>query len=94
MDYENIVTPSDKPALLETGKLNKTYSDKAGTTVRLTNFLPKRVPDKESFHRQLAARFVFADPKFNIIVEDTRNPAENPRSRSNQLPFQLMRIRK
>lgn len=78
MDYDRIVSPSDEPVPLDTGNLDRTYATKRGTTIRLKAFLPKRVPDEETFHRQLATRFVFARPDFRIVVEDTRYPAIYP----------------
>lgn len=78
MDYDKIVTADDSPAVLNAGEFDNTYFENCGTTIRLTNFLPKRVPDSETIHRQLAARFVFADPKFRIEIQDTRNPELNP----------------
>lgn len=79
MDYDKIVTADDAPAKLDAGEFDNTYFEKRGTTVRLSNFLPKRVPDSETIHRQLATRFVFADPNFKIVIEDTRNPELNPK---------------
>ena len=75
MDYDRILSPSDEPVDLVAGELDRTYLPKRGTTIRLKSFAPKRVPDEETFHRQLATRFVFARPDFEIIVEDTRDPA-------------------
>jgi hypothetical protein len=51
---------------------------KRGTIIRMRSFLPKRIPDAETFHRQLATRFVLAEKDFKIIVEDTRDPMANP----------------
>ncbi len=85
MDYERILTEEDGPVEMEKGKEDRTYRAKTGTIVRLLNFLPKRVPDKETFHRQLASRFGLKQDAFKIVVEDTRNPNENP-------PFEIGRF--
>lgn len=78
MDYSRILEDTDDRARFDAGLLDRTFRNTTGTTIRLSNFLPKRVPDAETFHRQLAARFIVARPDFNIIVEDTRDPATNP----------------
>lgn len=85
MDFEKILSDTDEPIALETGPEDQTFCPSSGTTIRLSRFLPKRVPDAEVFHRQLAARFAFAQPDFRIVVEDTRNPAENPPTPVRQL---------
>ncbi len=78
MDFEKILSDTDEPIALETGPEDQTFRPTPGTTIRLSRFLTKRVPDAEVFHRQLAARFAFAQPDFRIVVEDTRDPDENP----------------
>lgn len=78
MDFDRILSDTDEPVELDRGPEDRTYRGNRGTTIRLSNFQPKRVPDSETFHRQLAARFIFANPDFSILVEDTRNPDENP----------------
>ncbi len=81
MDYEEIVADDDKPIPLKVGDRDRQYHTKAGTTVRLRYFHSKRVPDSEVLHRQLAARFMLANPDFTVIIEDTRNPTSNPPAR-------------
>lgn len=71
MDYDKILGDSDAPVLLETGSLDNTFRQKTGTTVRLTSFLGKRVPDQETFLRQLARRFA-PTKSFRITVVDTK----------------------
>ena len=54
------------------------YQPESGTVVRLTQFLPKRVPSIKDFNRQLGIRFAFVDPGFHIHIKDTRpDPAED-----------------
>jgi hypothetical protein len=78
LDYDKILTDSDSAVELDRGALDRTFQAKHGTTIRLSTFLVRRVPDPITFHRQLASRFIFAQPDFKIVVEDTRNPEENP----------------
>jgi hypothetical protein len=72
IDYDKILTDDDGPVPLEAGALDNTYQPKRGTTIRLTNFQPKRVPPLDTFRRQVARRFAFADEEFEIRVSDTR----------------------
>lgn len=51
------------------------WEQKAGTTIRLTNFFPRRVPDRETLHRQLSYRFLPL-PDFQVHIHD--NKAEFP----------------
>jgi hypothetical protein len=62
---------------LEAGELDGTYRGQPGTTVRLSSFLPKRVPDYETFKRQLERRFALAAEDFSITVHDTRGQQED-----------------
>jgi hypothetical protein len=78
MDYDEIVADTDEPIELEKGDKDGTYQDESGTTVRLKKFRRKRVPDKDTFHRQLASRFVFAETDFEITVEDIREDEPHP----------------
>lgn len=57
---------------LQAGEHDGTYRADSGTTVRLSSFLPKRVPDTETFKRQLERRFAVADEDFAITVHDSR----------------------
>ncbi|WP_336194729.1 ATP-binding protein [Pseudomonas aeruginosa] len=73
MDFDKIVTDDDEAVPLEVGDDDRTWSKKSGTRVRLTAFLAKRVPDVETFLRQLAVRFTFAKPDFKILILDATN---------------------
>jgi hypothetical protein len=76
--FEELLKDEETAVPIQAGDLDGTYQKKSGTTVRLSNFFPKRVPDTDTFHRQLATRFVFARPDFAIVVEDMRDPESNP----------------
>lgn len=72
LDFDQIVKDTDEPVPLRQGAQDETYIEKRGTTIRLTMFLPKRVPTADVFHRQIATRFALAAPDFTIKVGDTR----------------------
>lgn len=80
LDYDKIMAMDSgvQKVQLETGNLDRTFDEKSGTKIKLSDFQHKVVPKAETFYRQLAARFVFAEPDFEIRVEDTRldNPEE------------------
>src|SRR6202011_1879406 len=77
MDFDKIVTDDDTSVPLEVGDQDRTWSPKSGTRIRLTNFLSKRVPDEETFFRQLAVRFTFAPTDFKILVVVTKANANS-----------------
>lgn len=78
LNYDEILAPTDEPVRLKAGALDGTYLPDHGTKIRLKRFTPKKVPDEETFHRQLATRFAVAKPDFELIVEDTRDPVAHP----------------
>jgi hypothetical protein len=79
MDFDKIIgEDSDIPAQLDKGAFDGTYQPDSGTKVILTGFLPKRVPSAEVFMRQLERRFALAATDFDVIVRDSRRPAEPP----------------
>ena len=57
---------------LKAGDQDGAYHPSRGTTIRLSAFLAKRVPDKETFKRQLERRFALADSRFDVAVHDQR----------------------
>jgi hypothetical protein len=82
MDFDNIMSEdTDEPVPLDVGSLDGTYQPNRGTTIRLRDFHPKRVPDAKVFLRQMARRFAYADANFKVVIKDTRDknpPAEMP----------------
>ena len=57
MNYDKILKDDDRPVEMDKGELDRSYQAEPGTIVRLIGFLPKRVPDKATFQRQMARRF-------------------------------------
>lgn len=78
MDFDKIVTDDDEAVPLEVGCDDRGWSKRTGTRIRLTSFLAKRVPDEETFLRQLAVRFTFAKPDFQIMILDTATTGAKP----------------
>jgi hypothetical protein len=72
LDFDRIVRDTDEEVDIESGPLDRSYDERPGTTVTLSQFLPKRVPATDVFIRQVARRFALAQSDFKIIVEDTR----------------------
>lgn len=71
LNYDDIKQETDEPYEPKTGKYDRTYSKQRGTTVTLKDFLYRRTPDVETFHRQIARRFGLQLPDFQIEVVDT-----------------------
>jgi Histidine kinase-, DNA gyrase B-, and HSP90-like ATPase len=78
MDFDKIVTDADDSVPLDVGSDDRTWSKKSGTRIRLTSFLAKRVPELETFLRQLSVRFTFARPDFKILIVDAADGAAKP----------------
>lgn len=89
MDFGKIVREDDVAVPLEVGEEDRKWSNESGTRIRLTSFLAKRVPDMETFLRQLAVRFTFAKPDFKIHVIDTTDIKGTPVS-VNRLDIPLL----
>jgi hypothetical protein len=88
LEYDRIMAAGKKSAAnggdaesdrvpLQVGEHDGTYREKPGTTVRLSSFQPKRVPDHDTFKRQLERRFALADEDFAITVHDARHESED-----------------
>lgn len=72
LDFETIVEDTDAPVELDAGEHDRTFRDEHGTEVRLRMFLPKRVPARDVFVRQVARRFALTADDFDIKVWDSR----------------------
>ncbi len=71
MEYEKIAEESDEAYEPAVGSLDGTFRQTTGTSVRLSEFAHRRIPDAETFHRQLARRFGLQDAHWRIEVDDT-----------------------
>lgn len=72
LDFDKIVQDTDEPVPLDVGDKDGTYQSQSGTTITLTSFLSKRVPDSTTFKRQISTRFALAADDFTIHLRDTR----------------------
>lgn len=92
LDYDSIITKK--------GKKDKDYhpkpladdeggDPKPGTMIILKNFLPKKVPDKETFSRQLSYRFAVGTKDFSILIRDNKENPE-PAFPISEVPIPLM----
>ncbi len=62
---------------------------KSGTTIILKDFLSKKVPDKETFSRQLSYRFALGTKDFSILIRDDKENPE-PEFLISEVPIPLM----
>ena len=72
LDYDEIIQDTEKPYYPQRGGKDRTHSTTSGTIIRLSEFQRKRVPNEETFLRQLARRFGAQQSDFRIVVEDLR----------------------
>lgn len=72
---------------LDAGQLDGTYRESRGTTIRLSWFQPKRVPDHDIFKRQLERRFAVADQDCEVTVHDTRGGSDDFQVEAFQVPI-------
>lgn len=78
LDYGEIIQDTEMSYHPERGERDRTYSKSSGTTIRLSDFQRKRVPDKETFLRQLARRFGGHQTGFEIVVQDSQEAEDEP----------------
>jgi len=69
---------------------DSTWDKNRGTRVVLKNFNAKNVPNKDTFHRQLSARFGLQMPDFKIIVQDMKEENTEEEFEVGQLEIRLM----
>ncbi len=93
LDYEKIVK--------ETKEQDKSYhptpladdekwAPKSGTTIILKNFKPRKVPDKETFGRQLSYRFCLGIQDFSIHIKDNKRENPEPQFAISEVKIPLM----
>src|SRR3989338_8949894 len=93
LSYDAIIKDTDKkkekeyhPTPLED---DGEWDQNRGTTILLKDFLPKRVPDKETFSRQLSYRFALGTQDFSILIRDNKENPE-PEFPISDVPIPLM----
>jgi len=95
LDYDNILKQTEKSEEDEdyfpTPLLDdNTWDENHGTRIILKNFNAKKVPNKETFHRQLSARFGLRTRDFRIIVQDNKEEDTEQEFEVGQLEIPLM----
>jgi hypothetical protein len=82
LDYDDIMAAGERDGEdggagvpLRAGENDGTYMPQRGTLVRLSSFAAKRVPDRDTFKRQLERRFALAEEGIDVSVYDTRAQA-------------------
>jgi hypothetical protein len=79
LKYEDIMRAGsdggDSTVPLMAGPEDGTHRPERGTTIRLSSFVAKRVPDKDTFRRQLERRFALAATDFKVTIHDERKKA-------------------
>ena len=74
--YDDITQDTDKTYHPEPGLQDATFSSERGTKITLSDFLYKKVPDVETFMRQLARKFGIGSADFKISVTDSKTEKE------------------
>ena len=92
LDYDKIIEQTADDGDYHPTPLSDddSWDKKTGTRIILKNFNAKRVPDKETFHRQLAARFGLELPDFRIIVRDIKEETIESEFQVGHLEIPLM----
>jgi DNA-binding transcriptional regulator YdaS (Cro superfamily) len=79
LNYDDIMSAGsggedggDSSVPLVAGDQDGTHRPHRGTVIKLSQFLAKRVPDKDTFQRQLEHRFALADNQLKVTVHDAR----------------------
>lgn len=75
LDYKEIIQDTEKTYHPKRGRKDRSTSCRSGTTIRLSGFQRKRVPNQETFLRQLARRFGSQQSGFRIVVDDIHDPS-------------------
>ena len=77
MNYEDITKDTDTVYSPKIGKDDGTLSNTRGTKITLTDFLYKKIPDKDTFMRQLARKFGIGSTDFKVeVIDSVTNESE------------------
>lgn len=74
--YDDITQDTDKTYHPEPGSEDRLFSAERGTRITLSDFLYKKIPDAETFRRQLARKFGIGSSNFKISVTDSKTGEE------------------
>jgi hypothetical protein len=77
----NMLADTDTPYYPEIGSQDGSLEQKTGTTIRMTMFDHRRVPEAADFDRQLAQRFGVQAADWKIILRDSQKTAGSPEAR-------------
>lgn len=72
LEYDKLLSESEEDYHPLPGPNDGSWDPRPGTTITLSQFTPHRVPDAQTFHRQLAARFGLRLPDWEIKVVNSR----------------------
>jgi len=75
LKYDDIVSDEEQEYEPKAGYLDDTVSHKTGTTVILTDFNHRRVPDMDDLARQIAQRFGLPSTNWSITLRDNAKAA-------------------
>ena len=78
LKYDDITKDTDEEYHPEPGKDDGKTNPERGTKITLRNFLYKRIPDKDTFMRQLSRKFGIGLTDFNLhVVDSITNQSED-----------------
>ena len=89
MQRDDILSDTDKEYEPEVGYLDGLVTKRSGTRIVMSNFINRKVPDAETFSRQLAQRFGVKSDHWQIRLIDS-NPSLDESSRNMEVgEFQI-----
>lgn len=77
LDRGNILKDTDFNYEPDVGPLDGIVRPRSGTTIKLTIFTRRKVPDAETLDRQMSQRFGVASPKWKIVLVDLEKDEED-----------------
>lgn len=80
LEHDKIMSETDEDYHPVPAELNGTLTAQPGTTIRMSNFTHRRVPDIAEFDRQLAQRFGLTSPDWKIVLKDSLQTDSSPHS--------------
>jgi len=90
LDRRAILNDTDKEYYPKVGNLDGVISSSLGTTIRLTIFDHRRVPEIIDFERQMAQRFGLPTSSWKIVLVDSQRKMSDPEFRREVGRFNLV----